>query len=85
MAITVDRLTSLDDLLECGVSVHDPQVRANTIDGIAAHYKDKLCANVDLDRQMFPFCTADDIRRITGAGHRDYYYETQLYVQEKIV
>ncbi len=56
-------LEIVDDLVECGVSVHDPQVRANTIDGIAACYKDKLCANVDLDRQMFPFCTADDIRR----------------------
>jgi uroporphyrinogen decarboxylase len=54
-------LEIVDDLIECGVSVHDPQVRANTIDGIARAYRGKLCANVDLDRQMFPFCTPDDI------------------------
>ena len=56
-------LEIVDDLIECGVSVHDPQVRANTIDGIARAYKGRLCANVDLDRQMFPFCTPDDIWR----------------------
>ena len=56
-------LEIVDDLLECGVSTHDPQVRANTLDGIARHYKGRLCAIVDLDRQMFPFCTPDDIRR----------------------
>ena len=56
-------LEIVDDLLECGVSVHDPQVRANTIDGIARAYKGKLCANVDLDRQMFRFCRPDDIWR----------------------
>lgn len=56
-------LEIVDDLVECGVSVHDPQLRANTIDGIAAAYKGKLCASVDLDRQMFPFCKPDDIQR----------------------
>jgi hypothetical protein len=56
-------LEIVDDLIECGVSVHDPQVRANTIDGIARAYKGRLCATVDLDRQMFPFCTPDDIWR----------------------
>lgn len=54
-------LEIVDDLIECGVSVHDPQVRANTINGIAQAYKGRLCAHVDLDRQMFPFCTPDDI------------------------
>ena len=56
-------LEIVDDLVECGVSVHDPQLRANTIEGIAAAYKGKLCALVDLDRQMLPFCTPDDIWR----------------------
>lgn len=53
----------VDDLVECGVSVHDPQIRAATLDGIVRAYKGRLCANVDLDRQMFPTCTPDDIRR----------------------
>lgn len=55
-------LEIVDDLVECGVSVHDPQLRANTLPGIAAAYKGKLCANVDLDRQSFAFLTPAAIR-----------------------
>jgi uroporphyrinogen decarboxylase len=53
----------VDDLIECGVSVHDPQLRANTLEGIAKAYKGKLCIILDLDRQMFPFCKPSAIRR----------------------
>jgi hypothetical protein len=63
-------LEIVDDLIECGVSVHDPQVRANTIEGIARTYKGRLCANVDLDRQMFRFCKPDDIWRQVEAAVR---------------
>ena len=56
-------LDIVNDLIECGVSAHDPQLRANTLPGIVASYKGRLCANVDLDRQMFAFCTPDEIRR----------------------
>lgn len=56
-------LSIVDDLIECGVSVHDPQFRANTLDGIEQAYKGRLCPNVDLDRQMFAFCTPADIRQ----------------------
>jgi uroporphyrinogen decarboxylase len=55
-------LEIVDDLVECGVSVHDPQFRANTLEGIVRAYKGKLCANVDLDRQGFAFMTPDEIR-----------------------
>jgi len=55
-------LEIVDDLVECGVSVHDPQFRANTLDGIVKAYKGKLCANVDLDRQGFAFMTPAEIR-----------------------
>ena len=55
-------LEIVDDLVECGVSMHDPQIRANTLEGIARAYKGKLCINLDMDRQMFPFCTPADIR-----------------------
>lgn len=49
-------LEIVDDLVECGVSVHDPQSRANTIEGISKAYKGKLCARVDLDQQkILPF------------------------------
>lgn len=55
-------LEIVDDLVECGVTMHDPQVRACTIDGIARAYKGKMMACVDLDRQMFPTCAPQDIR-----------------------
>lgn len=56
-------LEIIDDLIECGVSIHDPQVRANTINGIAKIYKGKLCALVDIDEQMLPFCRPEDINQ----------------------
>ena len=55
-------LEIVDDLIECGVSVHDPQLRANTLPGIARAYRGKLCAKVDLDRQSFPFLTPQQLR-----------------------
>lgn len=49
-------LEIVDDLIECGVSVHDPQVRANTLEGIAKAYKGKMCVAIDLDQQkILPF------------------------------
>ncbi len=54
-------LPVIDDLIECGVTLHDPQVRANTIDGIVRTYKGRLCALVDIDEQMLPFCTPEEI------------------------
>lgn len=56
-------LEIIDDLIECGVSIHDPQVGANTLEGIVKGYKGKeICAMVDLDQQMFPFWRPRDIR-----------------------
>ncbi|HEY3396645.1 MAG TPA: uroporphyrinogen decarboxylase family protein [Armatimonadota bacterium] len=55
-------LEIVDDLVDCGVTTHDPQLRANTLPGIVQAYKGKLCANVDLDRQGFPFMTPEEIR-----------------------
>jgi uroporphyrinogen decarboxylase len=54
-------LEIVDDLVECGVNQHDPQFRANTLEGIERVYKGKMCINLDLDRQMFAFCTPRDI------------------------
>src|SRR5450759_1015913 len=55
-------LDVVDDMVECGVSSHDPQWRANTLEGIVAAYKGKLCARVDLDRQGFPFFTPQQMQ-----------------------
>jgi hypothetical protein len=55
-------LDIVDDLVEVGVTTHDPQQRANTLDGIQAHYKGKMCIDLDLDRQGFPFMTPEQIK-----------------------
>jgi hypothetical protein len=52
------------DFIDCGVSAHDPQLRANTLDGIVRAYKGRLCADVDLDRQGIPHMTTAEIRRM---------------------
>lgn len=51
----------IKDLIECGVNVLNPQIRANGLDRIVDECKGKVCVNLDLDRQMFPFCTPADI------------------------
>jgi uroporphyrinogen decarboxylase len=45
-------LEIIDDLYECGVSAHDPQLTVNTLDGIARAYRDKVCAIVDFGQEI---------------------------------
>jgi uroporphyrinogen decarboxylase len=45
-------LEIIDDLIECGVSAHDPQLGVNTLEGIIRVYKGKLCAMVDLSQEI---------------------------------
>jgi len=54
----------VDDLIECGVELHDPQLGANTLEEIEKAYKRKMCAWVDINEQMFPFCKPEDIRNM---------------------
>lgn len=56
-------LPIIGDLIECGVTVLNPQIRANGLDGLERECKGKVCINLDLDRQLFPFCTPSEIRR----------------------
>ena len=42
----------VDDLIECGVSLHDPQLGVNTLEGIEKAYKGKLCTCVDLSQDI---------------------------------
>ncbi|HZJ57652.1 MAG TPA: uroporphyrinogen decarboxylase family protein, partial [Clostridia bacterium] len=51
----------IPDLIECGVDIINPQYRANGLGNLVEACKGKVCVNLDLDRQMFPFCTPDDI------------------------
>ncbi len=49
------------DLVECGVNVINLQIRANGLQRTAEICKGKVCVDLDLDRQLFPFCSPDDI------------------------
>jgi hypothetical protein len=51
----------IPDLIHCGVNVVNPQVRANGLDHLAAVCKGKVCVDLDLDRQLFPFATPAEI------------------------
>ena len=51
----------IPDLIECGVNVINPQVRANGLDNLARVAKGKVCIDIDLDRQLFPFATPQQI------------------------
>jgi hypothetical protein len=78
-------LDIVDDLIECGVSVHDPQTRANTLEGIAKAYKGKMCIDLDLDRQMFQFWRPEEARQqIREAVERLFLPEGGLMMKAEI-
>ena len=54
-------LEVIDDLVECGVNVINPQFRANDLQSLARICRGRLCVDLDIDRQMLPFCTPADI------------------------
>ena len=51
----------IPDLVECGVNVINPQFRANGLENLVRVCKGKVCVNLDLDRQMFPFAAPGEI------------------------
>ncbi|MFW6132924.1 MAG: uroporphyrinogen decarboxylase family protein [Planctomycetota bacterium] len=54
-------LEIIPDLIEAGVTVLNPQIRANGLAGLQAHAKGKVALDQDLDRQLFPFATPSQI------------------------
>jgi len=54
-------LEIIGDLIECGVTIINPQIRANGLDGLVRECKGKVCVDLDLDRQLFPFTTPDEV------------------------
>lgn len=51
----------IPDLIECGMNIVNPQIRANTLPDLVRTCKGKVCVNLDLDRQLFPFATPVEI------------------------
>ena len=54
-------LPIIDDLIECGVDILNPQIRANGLYNLVDICKGKVCVDLDLDRQLFPFATPSQI------------------------
>lgn len=55
-------LDIIPDLIECGVSLLNPQVRPNSLSGIRKFCQGKVAVRLDLDRQLFPFATPTELR-----------------------
>jgi hypothetical protein len=51
----------IPDLIDCGVNVINPQIGANGLDNLERVCKGKVCINLDLDRQQFPYFTPAQI------------------------
>jgi len=51
----------MPDLAECGVTMINPQVRANGLENLARVCKGKIPIDLDLDRQLFPLATPSAI------------------------
>jgi hypothetical protein len=49
------------DLIDDGVTVLNPQVGANGLDNLVRECKGRICVNLDLDRQLFPFATPAEV------------------------
>lgn len=61
-------LSVVEDMMDCGISMHDPEIRTNTLEGIRQAYFSpdrtrKMCASVQLDTQMLPSWTPGEIHR----------------------
>jgi uroporphyrinogen decarboxylase len=48
-------LEIIPDLIDAGVTVLNPQIGANGLDGLRETARGKVCIHLDLDRQAFPF------------------------------
>ena len=59
-------LEIIPDLIDVGVTVINPQIRANGLEGLQEMAKGKVTLNQDLDRQLFPFATPSEIEDHIG-------------------
>jgi len=66
-------LEIIADLVEAGVRVLNPQVRANGLDGLKHFARGKVAIDLDLDRQLFPFATPAEIEDHIGEAFEALY------------
>jgi len=55
-------LPIIEDLVECGVDIFNPQIGANDLQTLVKLCKNRVCVDLDLNRQFFPFATPAQIR-----------------------
>ena len=51
------------DMQEAGADIINPQIRANGLDNLVRVCKGKIPICLDLDRQLFPFATPEQVGR----------------------
>jgi len=51
----------MQDLVECGVNMINPQYRANGLENLVRVCRGKIPICLDLDRQLFPFATPSEL------------------------
>jgi uroporphyrinogen decarboxylase len=66
-------LDIIPDLIECGVTLLNPQFRPNGLAGIREMTGGKVAIDLDLDRQLFPFATPSQIHDHIGEAHEALY------------
>ena len=66
-------LEIIGDLKDVGVTVINPQIGANGIEGLKEVAKGKIAMNVDLDRQLLPFATPSQIEDHIGEVYENLY------------
>ena len=66
-------LEIIPDLIEVGVRLLNPQIRANGLEGLVRVAKGKVALNQDLDRQLFPFATPSEIEDHIGEVYEALY------------
>ena len=59
-------LEIIPDLIEVGVRLLNPQIRANGLEGLQRIARGRVALNQDLDRQLFPFATPSGIEDHIG-------------------
>lgn len=66
-------LEIIADLVEAGVRMLNPQIRANGLDGLKRFARGKVAIDLDLDRQLFPFATPRQIEDHIAAAFEALY------------
>lgn len=61
----------VEDIVECGVTILNPQDLVNGVDNLAATVKGRICISLDIDRQkIVPYGTRQEIDALVEEGVR---------------